>query len=104
MGKTYNPYEDMFPKLTLVVTWPESQKITSYEGFEVNSILINSDAGLDAYGSCAYRVNPKWWDAIRRGKVRELSKEEIEAILESGTWGEDYDFLEDEEEDDDDWT
>lgn len=99
MTQRYKPNtNDSHPGLTLVVTWPESQIITSYEGFQDNAILINSEAGLDAYGSCAYRVNPKWWNDVKRGKIRELSEEEIEAILESEDWEEDYDFLEEDDE------
>lgn len=44
----------------IVVTWPESQNLMEYEGFEENCHLINDDSGLDQYGSSAYFVNEDW--------------------------------------------
>ena len=93
----FNP-NDYFGELSLVVTWPESQIISPYEGFQHCSALINSEAGLDRFGPSAYRVNPKWWNDVKKGKIRVLTEEEIEEILESEDWETDYSFL---DEDDD---
>lgn len=41
-----------------IVTWPESQMVTEYDGCFENIALINSEAGLDAFGSSAHVVTP----------------------------------------------
>ena len=87
---------DKYPHLTLVVPFPESQLICQYEGFKENAILINSITGLDRYGCAAYRVNPKWWNDVKCNKVRKLTKEEIDSILEEEC-DEDLDFLDDDD-------
>lgn len=44
----------------IVVTWPDSQNLMEYEGFEENCHLIDDESGLDQYGSSAYFVNEDW--------------------------------------------
>lgn len=67
----FNP-NDEFPQFTEVVTWPESQNLMSLNGFRKNSALINSDKGLDIYGSSAYRVDPKWLKKAQNGELSEV--------------------------------
>jgi hypothetical protein len=39
-----------------VVTWPESQNLMQYDWFENECFLINSERGLNTFGSGAYFV------------------------------------------------
>jgi len=47
----------------IVVTWPDSQDLMELDGFRENSYLINDEKGLDDFGSSAYFVNKKWYEA-----------------------------------------
>ena len=67
----FNP-NDEFPQFTEVVTWPQSQNLMSLNGFRKNSALINSDKGLDIYGSSAYRVDPNWLKKAQNGELSEV--------------------------------
>lgn len=53
-----------------IVCWPESQDLMMYEGFEENCELINSERGLDLYGSSAFYVNKEWLQEIEKGNVK----------------------------------
>lgn len=53
-----------------IVCWPESQDLMMYEGFEENCELINSERGLDLYGSSAFYVNKEWLQEIKKGNVK----------------------------------
>lgn len=52
-----------------IVTWPESQMVTEYSGYLENAVLINSDKGLDEYGSSAYIVDADWWAKCLNGEI-----------------------------------
>jgi hypothetical protein len=54
----------------VIVCWPESQDLMMYEGFEENCELINSERGLDLYGSSAFYVNKEWLQEIKKGNVK----------------------------------
>jgi hypothetical protein len=45
-----------------VVKWPEIQTLMELEGFEDNSILINSEKLLREYGFSSYLVRYTWLD------------------------------------------
>ena len=47
-----------------VVQWPETQNLMELEGFEENSILINSEPLLTEYGSSAYLVRSSWLNLL----------------------------------------
>lgn len=64
----FNP-NDEFPTFTEVVMWPESQDLMSLKGFRENSALINSEKGLEIYGSSAYRVEPNWLEKAKNGEI-----------------------------------
>lgn len=55
-----------------IVCWPESQDLMCYEGFDENCELINSESGLDLYGSSAYYVSKEWLAEIEKGNVKRL--------------------------------
>lgn len=44
-----------------IVCWPESQMLMEKEGFYDNCSLINSERGLEEYGSSAYLVDKDWY-------------------------------------------
>lgn len=44
-----------------IVCWPESQMLMEKEGFFENCSLINSERGLEEYGSSAYLVDKDWY-------------------------------------------
>jgi len=52
----------------IIITWPESQNLIDFEGFEENCCLINdsiiefNNSFLYRYGSSAYFVNEKWFN------------------------------------------
>ena len=52
-----------------VVCWPESQNLMGKEGFFENCSLINSERGLEVYGSSAYLVNSEWYDKVLNGEI-----------------------------------
>ena len=45
-----------------IVTWPDSQMVMERNGFRDHSWLINSEEGLDLYGSSAYVVETEWYN------------------------------------------
>lgn len=49
-------YEEIY----VPITFPEVQKYIEREGFDSNSVLINSEAGVIKYGLSSYLVNKKW--------------------------------------------
>ena len=49
----------------VIILWPESQKLMGFKGFRENAVLINSDYGLDQYGSSAYRIDKDWFERIK---------------------------------------
>ena len=46
----------------VVVTWPDSQMLSEKKGFLENCELINSDKGIEIYGSSAYLVDEDWFN------------------------------------------
>lgn len=48
----------------VVVCWPESQMLMTKKGFYEHCELINSEKGLDKYGSSAYLVDEDWFNQI----------------------------------------
>lgn len=58
------------------VMWPESQDLMCFEGFDEHSELINTEKGLDKYGSSAYYVDEDWLEDVKNGKVRNLVMED----------------------------
>ena len=55
-----------------IVCWPESQELMAFEGFDENSELINSERGLDLYGSSAYYVDKEWLQEVEKGNIARL--------------------------------
>lgn len=47
-----------------VVTWPDSQALMDYRGWDSNSYLINDDKGLEVFGSSAYFVDSAWLNKV----------------------------------------
>lgn len=78
-----------------VVTWPESQDLMEKKGFSEHCELINSEKGLDMYGSCAYLVEKEWLEQVEKGLIPDRDDDEDELIIN-------YDFPYDDEYDDDD--
>lgn len=60
-----------YSDFTEIVTWPESQLLMDKVGFHENCILINSEKGLEIYGSSAYRVNPEWLSKVMSGEIED---------------------------------
>lgn len=52
-----------------VVTWPESQDLMEKKGFREHCELINSEKGLDMYGSSAYLVDKEWLEQVEKGLI-----------------------------------
>lgn len=75
-----------------VVTWPESQELMEKEGFRQHCELINSEKGLDMYGSSAYLVDKEWLEQVEKGLIpdRYSDDDDDELIVN-------YDFPYDEE-------
>ena len=63
----------------IVVEFPKSQMLGNKEGFLDNVELINSDKGIEIYGSGAYLVNEDWYNNVLNGNVadREYTDEEM---------------------------
>lgn len=47
---------------SIIICWPDSQKLMELYGFRENCWLINGERGLDTYGSSAYLVDKDWYD------------------------------------------
>ena len=52
-----------------IVCWPESQMLMEKEGFYDNCSLINSDRGLEEFGSSAYLVDKDWYQKFINGEL-----------------------------------
>ena len=52
-----------------IVCWPESQMLMEKEGFYDNCSLINSDRGLEEFGSSAYLVDENWYQKFINGEL-----------------------------------
>lgn len=53
----------------VIVTWPESQMFCEKKDFRKNAELINSDKGLELYGSSAYLVKESYYNDVINGLV-----------------------------------
>lgn len=59
-----------------VVTWPESQDLMEKKGFREHCELINSEKGLDMYGSSAYLVDKEWLEQVEKGLIPDRCDDE----------------------------
>ena len=66
----------------VIVCWPDSQMLMEKEGFFDNCSLINSERGLEVYGSSAYLVDEEWYDKFEKGELDYMSSEEYESMSE----------------------
>lgn len=55
----------------VIVIWPYSQNLMEAKGFYENALLINTEKGLDEFGSSAYLVDEDWYDAYKNGTLDE---------------------------------
>jgi len=53
----------MFPDKYIIVQWPESQRLMEHDRF-AECELINTETGIDLYGSSAYFVPRDLYDEI----------------------------------------
>jgi hypothetical protein len=67
-----------------IVCWPESQMLMEKEGFFDNCSLINSDRGLEEFGSSAYLVDKDWYQKFINGELSdaEYNDEDIDDMLD----------------------
>lgn len=89
----------------VIVCWPESQMLMEKEGFYENCSLINSERGLDVYGSSAYLVDEDWYQDFTNGVLPDAQYDDDDDRLDvcyddEIIFGDD-DYDEDEDEDDD---
>lgn len=62
-----------------VVCWPESQMLMEKEGFYDNCSLINSDRGLEEFGSSAYLVDKDWYQKFINGELSDAVYDDDDA-------------------------
>lgn len=62
-----------------IVCWPESQMLMEKKGFYDNCTLINSEKGLEKYGSSAYLVEKDWYDKFMNNELEDAD-EDIEDV------------------------
>lgn len=92
----------------VIVCWPESQMIMEKEGFYENCSLINSERGLEEYGSSAYLVDKDWYQKFINGELSDAvydddDADELDVCYDDEIiFGDDYeDDYDDDDEDDD---
>lgn len=56
----------------VIVCWPESQMLMEKEGFYDNCSLINSERGLEEYGSSAYLVDKDWYQKFINDELSDV--------------------------------
>lgn len=93
----FNP-NDEFYDFTEIVMWPESQNLMEFEGFKQNCVLINSDKGLEEFGSSAYRVKADWLRKVRNGLIPTIHDSDYNDENDDDDLLVDYGFPYDEEE------
>lgn len=59
-----------------IVCWPESQMLMEKEGFYDNCSLINSERGLEEYGSSAYLVDKDWYQKFINNELSDAVYDE----------------------------
>lgn len=62
-----------------IVCWPESQMLMEKEGFYDNCSLINSERGLEEYGSSAYLVDEDWYQKFINDELSDVVYNEDDA-------------------------
>lgn len=55
----------------VIVTWPYSQHLMECAGFYSNSSLINTEEGLNEYGSSAFVVDADWYKSCQNDTLEE---------------------------------
>ena len=75
-----------------IVCWPESQMLMEKKGFYENCTLINSEKGIEKYGSSAYLVEKDWYDKFMKNELEDEDTEDKELMI-------DWDFSDDDLED-----
>lgn len=65
-----------------IVCWPESQMLMEKKGFYDNCTLINSEKGLEKYGSSAYLVEKDWYNKFMNNELEDAD-EDIEDVEEA---------------------
>ena len=67
-----------------IICWPESQMLMEKEGFYDNCSLINSDRGIEEFGSSAYLVDKDWYQKFINGELSdaEYNDEDIDDMLD----------------------
>lgn len=92
----------------VIVCWPESQMLMEKEGFYENCSLINSERGLDAYGSSAYLVDEDWYQDFVNGVLPDAQYDDDDddrldvCYDDEIIFGDDYEDEDDYEDDDED--
>lgn len=64
----------------IIIQWPESQKLTHYEGFLENISMISDLVGVEEYGLNAYLVNKDWYDKLLAGKLNTIDEDEYDRL------------------------
>jgi hypothetical protein len=54
-----------------LVEWPESQLLEMKEGFKSHAKLVNSPEGLNSFGSCAYLVDPEYYELFLNNELKD---------------------------------
>ena len=57
----------------VVVSWPQSQELCLYEGYEQNCSFIMGDT-LD---DCSYLVNKEWYARMKAGKLAKVEEYQL---------------------------
>lgn len=60
----------------VIVCWPDSQMLMGKKGFYENCSLINSERGLEVYGSSAYLVDKEWYEKLEKGELDDMLDDE----------------------------
>lgn len=62
----------------VIVCWPDSQILMQKSGFFDHCSLINSERGIDEYGSSAYLVDKEWYQDLIEDKLEDMTQKEID--------------------------
>lgn len=65
----------------VVVTWPDSQLLMDKKGFRNHCELINSEKGLELYGSSAYLVDKKWLSDVKQGLIQNDMDDDMNELI-----------------------
>lgn len=64
-----------------VICWPDIQDYMDKKGFNQHAELINSERGLDLYGSSAYLVDKEWAEKVDNGLIEDDDREYNDDVL-----------------------